>query len=169
MAQREDLNVLNFERLKWGGVRHLDPLYAAFDVERFILLEPATPQPSHVALLWDLLDAIALVPPQMTSAALHTALPRAIRGNKAERDVLIGILGLCGILETADHRGFRTSFVPHVERQLPIRRFVDMAYPACWWTGADGVNWDAVEYWFGHLMRTGPNNGIQSDSAWRCR
>ena len=27
--------MLNFERFKWGGVRHSDPLYAALDLERF--------------------------------------------------------------------------------------------------------------------------------------
>jgi hypothetical protein len=36
----EDLNVLNFERFKWGGVRHEDPLYATFDLELFRILDP---------------------------------------------------------------------------------------------------------------------------------
>ena len=30
-----DLNVLNFERFKWGGVRHSDPVYVAFDLKLF--------------------------------------------------------------------------------------------------------------------------------------
>lgn len=30
----EDLNILNFERHKWGGVRHEDPRYIAFDLDR---------------------------------------------------------------------------------------------------------------------------------------
>ncbi len=28
-----DISVLNFERFKWGGVRHVQPLYAALDLE----------------------------------------------------------------------------------------------------------------------------------------
>lgn len=28
-----DLSILSFERLKWGGVRHLDPSYALLDLE----------------------------------------------------------------------------------------------------------------------------------------
>jgi len=38
----QDLNQLNFERHKWGGVRHTDPFYIAFDLERFVA-EPAPP------------------------------------------------------------------------------------------------------------------------------
>ncbi|MDR1120561.1 MAG: hypothetical protein LBM08_06545, partial [Dysgonamonadaceae bacterium] len=31
----KDLNVLNFERIKWGGVRHGDLLYTLFDLRMF--------------------------------------------------------------------------------------------------------------------------------------
>src|SRR5262249_35433619 len=34
-SEREDLNVLSFERFKWGGVRHTNPLYCAFDLAQF--------------------------------------------------------------------------------------------------------------------------------------
>ncbi len=34
-SKKEDLSVLNFERLKWGGVRHLYPTYAMIDLELF--------------------------------------------------------------------------------------------------------------------------------------
>lgn len=151
-ARQENLNVLSFERLKWGGIRHLQPVYAAFDLEQFGRLDHAVPSREDVGLLRDVFEAIAAVPPQATAARLHAALPSALKSNKAEREVLIGILGLCGILETREHSGFRTSFVPWLERDLPGRRFVDMPYPACWWTGADGVNREAVSYWFGHLL-----------------
>src|SRR5258708_21278468 len=35
-ASLEDLNVLNFERHKWGGVRHLDPVFIWFCLDRLI-------------------------------------------------------------------------------------------------------------------------------------
>ena len=38
------------------------------------------------------------------------------------------------------------------------------AYPACWWTGADGVNRDAVDYWFGHLLQAEPKR-FNADKA----
>jgi hypothetical protein len=150
--REEDLNVLNFERLKWGRVRHLQPLYAFFDLEQFLKLQIDEPQAEDIALLKELLRSIESAPQDITSAKLQTFLPKQVRSNKAERDVLVGILGLCGVLETRDHPGFLLRFVPKEDRELPSRRFVDMAYPACWWTGFDGVNWEAVNIWFGHLL-----------------
>lgn len=148
----EDLNVLNFERFKWGGVRHDEPLYAALDLELFARLKPPSPAPDDVRLLRAMLDAIEATPPDTSSASLEKHLAKVIKSNKAERDVLIGILGLCGILGTAAHPGYLRQFVPASARELPSRRFVDMAYPACWWTRADGVSEQAVAYWFGQLL-----------------
>lgn len=31
----EDLNVLNFERIKWGDIRHVNIFYTLFDLEQF--------------------------------------------------------------------------------------------------------------------------------------
>jgi len=68
-----------------------------------------------------------------------------IKGNKAERDIVLGILGVCGILGTASHPGYAQAFIAYRDRQLPLRRFIDQAYPACWWTPADGVNDTALQ------------------------
>lgn len=151
--ETEDLNILSFERLKWGGVRHLDTIYAAFDLEQFARLPQVVPSKEDVAVFADLLESIRNAPPGTTSSTLQNHFPKCIKSNKAERDQLIGILGMCGVLETASHRGFRKAFVPSDERELPNRRFIDMAYPACWWTQEDGVNEDAVSDWFGHLLK----------------
>lgn len=147
-----DLNVLNFERLKWGGVRHSQPLYAAFDLERFKTLEPVTPTPEHVSLLRAVLQGIQEAPDETSSAKLQAFLPKDLKSNKAERDILVAILGIAGVLETNEHRGFLSNFIPVSKRESPDRRFVDMAYPACWWTGFEGVNWTAARHWFGHLL-----------------
>jgi hypothetical protein len=151
-AEPEDLNVLNFERFKWGGVRHDQPLYAALDLELFACLKAPAPTADDVRLLRSLLDATEAAPVETSSASLEKHLSKVIKSNKPERDNLIGILGLCGILGTAAHPGYLRQFVPASARDLPPRRFVDMAYPACWWTGADGLSKEAVTYWFGHLL-----------------
>ena len=43
IAEQEDLNVLSFERWKWGGIRHVDPLYAWFDLTQFEKADVAVP------------------------------------------------------------------------------------------------------------------------------
>ena len=151
-AELIDLNVRNFERLKWGGVRHLELAYATYDLEWFRSLDRAVPSPGDLALLKDLLHAIEQAPAGTAAAGLEPFLPKAIKSNKSERNALIGILGIAGILETKDHPGFRCEFIPESGRQLPHRRFVDMAYPACWWTSGNGISSQAVSDWFGHLL-----------------
>ena len=150
--QQEDLNVLNFERFKWGGVRHDQPLYASLDLELFRRQPRANPMPDAVAVLKSLLKAIEAAPAKTSSAVLQKCLTAAFKSSKAERDAVVSILGYCGILATAEHPGYMHRFVPLSDRELPARRFVDMAYPSCWWQRSDGVNQEAIAYWFGHVL-----------------
>jgi hypothetical protein len=146
-------NVLGFERLKWGGVRHDQPLYTLFDLEQFLKSNRARPSASDVRLFRELLRIIEAVPPDTSAAMLSKHLASAdFKSNKAERDVMIGILGLCGILGTAAHPGYVQRFVPYSERELPPRGFVDMHYPACWWRGSDGINREVLTLYFGHVL-----------------
>ena len=148
----EDLNVLNFERFKWGGVRHDDVLYASFDLNLFLAGEIPTPKPEDVAIFRSLITAISAVPAEVTSATLHTHFAKVLKSNKAEREVIIAILGFCGILGTLEHPGYSDAFIYVSERKLPDRRFVDMSYPACWWRGLVGLNRTKLNEYFGHIL-----------------
>jgi len=151
-SDSEDLSVLNFERFKWGGVRHDDVLYGALDLELFSR-EPAPSVTSQdVDILRELIKAIDSAPPGTTSASLQQLFAPVFKSNKAERDVVVATLGFCGILRVPGRASYRGSFVSWSERPLPDRRFVDMAYPACWWRAADGVDHDALMEYFGHVL-----------------
>lgn len=147
-----DLNVLNFERFKWGGVRHSHVEYALFDLTLFNRSPAPEPTQDDIRIFQELIAACRLAGPEVTSSTLHKLLPHSLKGNKAERDVLVAILGLTGILGTASHPGFARAFVPANARELPSRRFVDMSYPACWWSGEDGLNESALTHFFGHIQ-----------------
>lgn len=146
--REQGINVLNFERFKWGGVRHSHPVYAMLDLE--LLAEDPAPSPTadDHRIFGDIIATVAAVLPAVTSAALHSHFAKVFKSNKSERDQLIASLGLAGVLTTADHPGFVEQFVPHMRRALPNRHFIDMAYPACWWTGKDGVNTKQVQRLF---------------------
>src|SRR5688572_4199831 len=92
------------------------------------------------SLLETLLDELEAAPPSTTAPKAAAGLLRALKGNKAERGVLIDILGVCSVLETTAHRGYAERFVRYADREIPGKRFVEHVYPACWWTAADGVN-----------------------------
>ena len=104
------------------------------------------------SLLETLLDELEAAPPSTTAPKAAAGLLRALKGNKAERGVLIDILGVCSVLETTAHRGYAERFVRYADREIPGKRFVEHVYPACWWTRADGVRPEAVAHWFGHLL-----------------
>lgn len=150
-ATLEDLNILNFERFKWGGVRHLDPLYASMDLKQFRELPAVTPSPPDLMIFDNVLTAIEAAPSGTSAASLEKHMKDTFKSNKPEREIVIGILGLCGILATDRHPGFMRQFVHSSDRLLPGRRYVDMEYPACWWQRPDGINQDALTYWFGHV------------------
>ena len=151
-AERKDLNVLNFERFKWGGVRHDQPLYASLDLQLFQQLPRIYPTAGDIAVFKGILQAIEAAPVATTSASLEKHLAKVFNSNKPERDTVVGILGLCGLLGVSAHPGYLRRFIPWSERELPGRRFVDMDYPACWWQRSDGINQEALIYWFGHLL-----------------
>jgi len=148
-----NLNVLNFERTKWGGVRHLHPVYAGFDLSLFRELPPIAPSPKAIEILKKILEVIDEAPEEATSAQLEKIIGKTLKSNKSEREVLIAILGFSGVLEIEDHKGFLNQFIRADRRELPFRRFVDMPYPSCWWTGKSRINPEAVNFWFGHLLK----------------
>lgn len=54
--ENEDLNVLNFERIKWGGVRHGDLLYTLFDLEQFAKEQIPNPTELDIKLFKSILN-----------------------------------------------------------------------------------------------------------------
>jgi hypothetical protein len=150
--QQVDFNVLNFERLKWGGVRHDHLVYAAMDLGLFLENPLPSPTADDIRLLRDLLAAIDEAPASVSSASLQSHFPKSFKSNKAERDTVVAILGYCGILGTPMHPGYSDAFVPSDRRSLPDRRFVDMKYPACCWRREDGVDQRFLLEYFGYIL-----------------
>ena len=135
-----DRNVMSFERFKWGGVRRDDLVYVAFDLERFARADHPEATSEDRALSRRCSTKLEAAPPSTTAPKAAATLLRAVKGNEAERGVLVDILGVCSVLETTAHRGYAERFVRYCDRAVPGKRFVEHVYPACWWTAADGVN-----------------------------
>lgn len=143
-----DLNVLNFERLKWGGVRHLNPTYMSFDLRAFRAGEQSLPEATDFIILRDIFETARAMPEKARLKDLDKALAKSLRSNSAERRTLIGILGFVGILIDPDKPSFRKRFVPENERERTSWHTNDWPYPVQWWSGRCGVDEDAVGDWF---------------------
>ncbi|MBY0478581.1 MAG: hypothetical protein K2Q24_13115 [Chitinophagaceae bacterium] len=98
-----DLNVLNFERIKWGGVRHNNGLYNWLDLS--LLNSENIPNPTHQDI--DLMKAILVVFDKSeigeTPSKLRERLKEVFKGSKAERHTLMEILGCAEILKPLRH------------------------------------------------------------------
>jgi hypothetical protein len=140
-----DLNVLNFERFKWGGVRRSDLTYIWLDLQQFGEADRAQPTDADRTAFEQLLHTLAAIPADWTASKAAGKPWAGILSNKAEREVLLDILGVYSVLETPEHRGFMDQFVRAADRTLPPYRYVERAYPVCWWRAEYGVNRLAVE------------------------
>lgn len=146
-----DLNVLNFERIKWGGVRHDQPSYISFDLKMFGQAAALVPREEDIAIFRSILDVAGSMPDKARPNHLDKALAKTFPSNSAERRTLIGILGFAGILIDPDRPNFRAQFVPVERRVRTPWHTDDWPYPAQWWNGSYGVNESAVEEWFACL------------------
>jgi hypothetical protein len=137
-------NQLNFERFKWGGVRHDDPAYIWLDLELFAAADRPVPGEGDRAAMAALFDLLEALPAGTTATKAAGRAWAGIAANKDERGALLDVLGICSVLETPERRGHLTGFVPIEDRDDPPWRYVERAYPVNWWRSEDGVNREAA-------------------------
>ena len=70
--------------------------------------------------------------------------------NGAQIRSLIEILGYCGILTSEKRKGPLYEYINIVSSSRKSSRS-DWSYPVDFWTGADGLNEDAYDFWFGGI------------------
>jgi len=131
-----DLNVLNFERIKWGGVRLNWLLYCWLDLELFSREEPAAATQEDVWLFRQMLEQVNQCDPADSARKLEKRWKDIFPSSKYERDAVMEILGYAGILKTQD--------TPRIGRGGD-NDFSSMAV----WQGQDRYEAGAVAYYFG--------------------
>jgi hypothetical protein len=149
----EDLNVLNFERFKWGGVRHTNPIYIGFDLAEARKNTRVNPTEKDRQIIENILQTILSLPVDARPSDLEKKLASVFQSNTQERRTLIGILGYCGILIDPGRPSFLETFPHSSARQDAPSWKNDWPYPIRWWRGAFGVNEKAVGFWFPGLSK----------------
>jgi hypothetical protein len=147
-GRQNDLNVLNFERYKWGGVRHIDPVYAWLDLTQFEVIARPSPTSDDYAILRAVLRATCDARLGARPNELEKALAKVVKSNQAERQVIIQMLAYAGVLKCGDHPSFLDQYVSHEQRVHPGNEW---EFPAGWWRGSGAVNDEAVALYFGDV------------------
>lgn len=134
----KDLNVLNFERIKWGGVRHGDILYTLFDLEQFKNEDIPEPTYDDISCFKEILRTIESSEPTDYPSALEKRLATVIKSNKSERQVLLEILASIGVLKPGSY-------------DRPAKGRHDWVFVE-YWRGEDKYSIETVGEYFGRYM-----------------
>ena len=136
-----DLNVMNFERIKWGGVRHGDLIYTLFDLQQFKKEQITEPNQIDVEIFKDILNAIKSCDSGDFPSKLRDKLKGIpnLKSNHNERSVIVEILACIGILNPKSYN-----------RPEPGKH--DWTY-ATFWRGEDGYDAEVVEEYFGNYLK----------------
>lgn len=155
---RQDINietdmqpVNRLLHLAGGGIHHESPGYALADLLWFQESTKPEASASDWKTLANIFDAIRALPETAGLKELNASLSGLVSGNKFDRQGILETLGYCGIL-TARSRPIVCNiwFRPDVE--LPPHFFKkEWRYPTCWWTGEEGLNKAAIDFWFPQL------------------
>jgi hypothetical protein len=95
------------------------------------------------------LEAIRHLPKSAQLSELNKALVGRFNSNKQERQVVLEILGYAGILKPKGWPSLFDRWVRPAEREEPGHFFKkEWQFPASGWTGKDGINEEAVRFWF---------------------
>jgi hypothetical protein len=139
---------------KWGGVRHAELEYIAFDLTEFAKAVAPSPTAQDREILRRILEAGSSTPPDGTQADLKKLVAKVLKSNEAERDVVLKILAYCGVLEDPAHHGFANAGMKATEREQARRPAgrSDVDYPLDWWRGRHGVNERNVRLIFGGIL-----------------
>jgi hypothetical protein len=142
-----DLTFVN--RCRWSGsLIGREPSSLAFYLQQHNADEIDEPTDADIQKFVDVLDVIGACPPEEKPSTLYKKI-RQIPGLKMSDEEgrhFLNTLGYAGILQTPEHQGFIYKYIGHI---VPTKSHSsDWHYPVDFWTGKNGVNTDALKYWF---------------------
>ncbi|NMM52696.1 hypothetical protein [Paenibacillus aquistagni] len=135
----EDLNVLNFERIKWGGVRLNWLIYCLMDLELLNKEDWLEVRSEDIAILQQMIQDIEACSDTDAARQLEKRWKDVFPSNQHERDRVLEIWGFAGLLQsTNDYRKERGRGSD----------FVSM----CTWRGEDGYCKEKLDLYFGPYL-----------------
>ncbi|WP_144630728.1 hypothetical protein [Bordetella genomosp. 13] len=139
---------LNAFRFGCGAVMSGDVAQSAFLLQEHNASTKL--RPGSLDLMLKILDLIRNVPAETKPKDLLKRLRKlpGVKMDEEEGRFFLGLLGHCGILQTAKHPA---PFYEYINLGLApgSSRSSDWEYPVDFWRGSDGVDADAMAYWFG--------------------
>jgi hypothetical protein len=147
--RKVDLSFMNTVCFIAGGVVSCDVYEYAFVLKQHNLLPSVKPKQEDFEIFSSLLDLCANVDAEDTPTKLLKKLKiQGFKSTEEQRRFLINTMGYCSILETENQKGFLTKYT-NLGVAPRKSHYSDWHYPVDWWKGKDGINKEAVKFWFG--------------------
>lgn len=146
-----DRTAWNKERYKYGSIGpQKNPYIIQFYLAQHLQLAEQQPTPDDFRIFNAILDMLRSMDAETKPKDVHKHLKK-IGGFRETNDQckrLLEALGIAGMLETEQHKGYLTKFTtPALAPSKSTSS--NWAYPVDFWTGADGINQKALAFWFG--------------------
>lgn len=148
-SENVDLTFFDQCRFAVGGIVSLNVYEYLFYLKQANLMEEVYPSKEDFEIFINILDVLKYSNVKDTPNVLTKKLRfvNGFKSNEEQRKALIETLGYCSILETQAHKGFLSKFTI-LELAPQKRHSSDWRYPVDWWEGKDGINKDALMFWF---------------------
>lgn len=148
------INVYNFERYKFGGVRHSQLNYALFDLQQFLKLPKVKPTEEDKKILINILKCISKLNEKDKAGKLSKEIrkEKIFKTNEGELKILLGLLGMTDIISSKEFPGYEKRFANCYQRD-PVEHINDYAYPLNRWHAKDGINYEKFEKIFGFKLK----------------
>lgn len=144
-----DLNKYSYMRF-FGGTQDLgDITYVLHDLRESLKLPKANFNEKDIFILNRIFGLATRIGSGNRVIALQKLITkeRVFQATKTEIDTILGILSMCGIFQTEQHKGYIYEYTNSSDRGFVYE--CDLYYPLNWWRGKHGVNYSAVKEIFG--------------------
>ncbi len=138
---KHGVNVFNFERFKFGGVRHDSLNYVLFDLEQFFKMPKVIPTNNDREMLNKIMNCVKKLHEGDKVGKLRDVIlkEKIIKANKNEIGILLDILGIAGILSSKIYPSYNEAMI-NVDDRGPEEYKNDFLYPVNRWKFQDGIN-----------------------------
>lgn len=131
---------------QWHTIKDMQtPDYALFDLKQFKELPKVSYTKEDVEILVNILRLVGSLADQNNYTALQKLITRSkiINATGNEINVILGVLSVCGVLQTPEHRGFADKFTNICDRGF-VGMESELFYPLFHWHGRNGVDKKAL-------------------------
>jgi len=145
-------NFANYHRLKYG-MSCQSVNFALADLNLFLQLDKKYCCEEDVKILSKILECVNELKPNNKAGVLQKLISQKkfFPSNKSEVSTILDTLGMCGILETHEQRGFLYEYSNALQTSPP-ELTNDYYYPVNWWKAKNGINRNALQTVFGKWL-----------------